>query len=163
MSPSVDSDSDSSDSDSESVRDVSLPSASKPAFDEDEDEEPSGPPITSAAQVRTKNEVPDLSVVVPDITEVGPEELLEKVGEVMSVLDNMVIVKGLASKIADQAAESVLDSDSLLVFDDRKVLGYVSDDLVVYLPDTDVIVGLRNLWAYTPTTLPDKIHVVLSS
>lgn len=52
----------------------------------------------------------------------------------MSVLDNMVIVKGLASKIADQAAESVLDSDSLLVFDDRKVLGYVSDDLVVHQP-----------------------------
>jgi H/ACA ribonucleoprotein complex non-core subunit NAF1 len=44
----------------------------------------------------------------------------------MSIVGNVVIVKGDTSAMADRAAERALDSDSLLVFEDRKVLGYVS-------------------------------------
>ena len=43
----------------------------------------------------------------------------------MSIVDNVVIVKGIASAAENMAAERALDSDSLLVFEDRKVLGYV--------------------------------------
>ena len=67
----------------------------------------------------------EYDVAVPDITEVGPEESLEKVGEVMSIVDKVVIVKGSASEIATRASERALDSDTLLVFEDRKVLGFV--------------------------------------
>jgi H/ACA ribonucleoprotein complex non-core subunit NAF1 len=54
---------------------------------------------------------------------VGPDEVLEKVGEVMSVVGNVVIVKGRAA--TSGGSERALDSDTLLVFEDRKVLGYV--------------------------------------
>ena len=75
---------------------------------------------------RTKNEISEPSIVMPDITEIGDQEPLEKVGEIMSIIENIVIVKGLPSPTENKAAERALDSDSLLVFDDRKVLGYVS-------------------------------------
>ncbi|KAJ3480421.1 hypothetical protein NLI96_g8366 [Meripilus lineatus] len=68
------SDSDSSDDEGESklrvVKDEAL------AVDDDEE---SGPAITSEAQVRTKNEVVDSDVVVPDIEEIPTTERLEKV------------------------------------------------------------------------------------
>ena len=91
-------------------------------FDEDEDE--GGRGTTSSEPLRTKHEVVDPSVTVPDIEEVGENEVLEQVGEIMSILENLVIVKGLATN-SERASERALDSDSLLVFEDRKVLGYV--------------------------------------
>ncbi|OBZ79554.1 H/ACA ribonucleoprotein complex non-core subunit NAF1 [Grifola frondosa] len=72
-----------------------------------------------------KNEIIEADVVIPDISEVEPDETLEKVGEVMSIIDKVVIVKGLASGIANRGSEKALDSDTLLVFEDRKVLGYI--------------------------------------
>ena len=63
--------------------------------------------------------------MIPPIEEVGPHEALEKVGEVMSIVDKVVIVKGFASEMATRASERALDSETLLVFEDRKVLGYV--------------------------------------
>ena len=92
-------------------------------IDEDEDVEPA---VTSEAQVRTKNELTDVDVKIPEISEVDLHERLEKVGEVMSIMDRVVIVKGLPSSIANRGSETALDSDTLLVFEDRKVLGYVS-------------------------------------
>ena len=74
---------------------------------------------------KTKNEVTEVKVTIPDIEEVGPDEGLEKVGEVMSIMDKVVIIKGLSSGKQTKASERALDSDTLLVFDDRKVLGYV--------------------------------------
>lgn len=75
----------------------------------------------------TVHEVLNEEVAIPNVTEVDPNETLERVGEVLSVLqDKIVIVKGLASQIAGRAPERVLDTDTLLVFEDRKVLGYVS-------------------------------------
>ena len=90
----------------------------------DLDDADEGPTVT-AAQVRTKNEIEETTIVIPTIEEVGPHEALEKVGEVMSIVDKVVIVKGSASEMATRASERALDSDTLLVFEDRKVLGFV--------------------------------------
>lgn len=43
----------------------------------------------------------------------------------MSIVDKVVIVKGSASDTVTRASERALDSDTLLVFEDRKVLGFV--------------------------------------
>jgi hypothetical protein len=75
--------------------------------------------VPSAYQ-QTKNEIA-VKIVIPEIEEVGVEEVLEKVGEIMSIVDTVVIVRGMTSEKC-----RALDSDTLLVFEDRKVLGYVS-------------------------------------
>jgi H/ACA ribonucleoprotein complex non-core subunit NAF1 len=92
----------------------------------DEDDDLGGGADISPEQMRTKNEVGEINVVIPDADEVGEDEVLEKVGEVMSIIDKVVIVKGIASQVQNRGSEKALDSDTLLVFEDRKVLGYVS-------------------------------------
>lgn len=131
----VDSDSDSdSSSDSDSDSDVEHPthpsaSTSKQqepldhadADDEDEDAPSQAP---TGTHIMTQNEVAEAEIMIPQISEVGPHEVLEPVGEVMSIVNNVVIVKGTASGTV-RANEKALDSDTLLVFEDRQVLGYV--------------------------------------
>ena len=90
----------------------------------DDDEDGEGGTMT-AEQVRTKNELMDVKIVIPEVEEVAEHESLEKVGEIMSIIDKVVIVKGVHSQIPNRSSERALDSDTLLVFDDRKVLGYV--------------------------------------
>lgn len=90
----------------------------------DDDEDGQGGAMT-ADQACTKNEVTDVKIAIPEVEEVGTHELLEKVGEIMSIIDKVVIVKGNPSQVQNRASERALDSDTLLVFDDRKVLGYV--------------------------------------
>ncbi|KAJ7754937.1 NAF1-domain-containing protein [Mycena maculata] len=113
------SDSDSSDSDDEepskmSVRDL----------DADDDGD-SGVVTSVATYVQTRNEVVETDIVIPDIDEVGPDEILERVGEIMSIMDKIVIVKGAPRDVASRASDHALDCDTLLVFEDRKVLGYI--------------------------------------
>ena len=79
---------------------------------------------TAATYLQTKNEVVDSNIIIPTISEVEPCDTLEKVGEIMSIVGNIVIVRGLA--VNHVKSEHVLDAESLLVFEDRKVLGYVS-------------------------------------
>lgn len=79
----------------------------------------------TASYFQTKNEIPETNIVVPDIDEVGSEEQLERVGEVMSIMDKVVIVKGAPLEGASRISDLALDCDTLLVFEDRKVLGYV--------------------------------------
>ena len=93
-------------------------------MDDDDDEESGGP--TSTTLVRTKNELVNDDINIPKISEVGPDEPLAKVGEVMSVVDNVVIIKGTASANQLKANDKALDSDTLLVFENRNVMGYVS-------------------------------------
>ncbi|KAL7285083.1 hypothetical protein ACG7TL_000175 [Trametes sanguinea] len=122
------SDSDSSDSDSgseEGERPAAVKVAMKPTEVEADDEEDGDGGGPSGMQVRTKNEVVEVDIMIPEISEVGPHDELEKVGEVMSIVDKVVIVKGLPSEIANRGSERALDSDTLLVFEDRKVLGYI--------------------------------------
>jgi len=93
-----------------------------PTHDDDEDGE-----TTSGATTyfQTKNEVVDVPITIPDLEEIGMDEVLEKVGEVLSVIGDIAIVKGLPSDFANRGSERALDSETLLVFGDRKVMGYV--------------------------------------
>jgi H/ACA ribonucleoprotein complex non-core subunit NAF1 len=103
----------------------------KPQIDVDDDEESGA--TTVASYVQTKNEIVDTDIVVPSVSEVGLEEVLEKVGEVMNVVGNVVIVKGLPADSFRAVSEKALDVETLLVFDDRKVLGHVR---ILYFQDT---------------------------
>ncbi|KAH6917052.1 Gar1/Naf1 RNA binding region-domain-containing protein [Coprinopsis sp. MPI-PUGE-AT-0042] len=121
--------SDSSDSDSDSDSEPEASKDGKPVLDQafddgDDDEDPVG--STSAGGVlTTKHEVVEADITIPEIDEVAPEEQLEKVGEVMSIIDQIAIVRGLPSEQLNRAAQTALDSETLLVFDDRKVMGYI--------------------------------------
>lgn len=102
-----------------SVNDDDAKSISNHDLDEDDESGPTG------VDFQTKNEINETDVIIPDISEVGPEEILEKVGEIMSVMVNLVIVRGEPSERANKGSEQALDSDTLLVFEDRKVMGYI--------------------------------------
>ena len=106
---------------------------------DDEDDEGGG----SGGRLATAHEALTEDVAIPDIVEVDPEETLERVGEILSIMqDRVVIVKGLVSQVAGHALDRVLDTDTLLVFEDRKVLGYVSSSshlfpvVSFFVPDT---------------------------
>jgi H/ACA ribonucleoprotein complex non-core subunit NAF1 len=115
-----------SDSDSESdTDDTKTANIDKTLGDGENSDEDTGPAPTTGSYFQTKNEVAEGDVRIPDIQSVDPEEYLEKVGEIMSVVENVVIVKGLPSDIANRGAARALDSDTLLVFEDRTVMGYV--------------------------------------
>ncbi|KAG6337060.1 hypothetical protein ID866_2013 [Astraeus odoratus] len=73
----------------------------------------------------TRNEIVDADITIPEVSEVSPEDVLDKVGEVMSIVGNVVIVKGLPADSVKTLSERALDSETLLVFEDRRVLGYV--------------------------------------
>jgi H/ACA ribonucleoprotein complex non-core subunit NAF1 len=102
--------------------------------DEDEEDEEGGA-VAAAVSLRTKNELHEPDITIPSIAEVGPDEQLEKVGEIMNIVNNVVVVKGEASS-THRASEHALDSETLLVYEDRKVLGYVSGalPLLVLIP-----------------------------
>jgi hypothetical protein len=122
------SDSDTSDSDSDSesssVVEEFNPAKLRELLDSIDDEDEGG---GSGGRLATAHEVMNEDVTIPEITEVDPKEILERVGEILSVLqDKIVVVKGLTSQIAGRAPDRVLDTETLLVFEDRKVLGYVS-------------------------------------
>ncbi|KAF8560086.1 NAF1-domain-containing protein [Imleria badia] len=117
-----DSELDASSSDSEEGGEYAAPQRQRPP-DDFEDEESD---VTAAATyLQTKNEIVDANIMVPTISEVEPCDTLEKVGEIMSIVGNIVIVRGLPVDHVNSLSERALDAESLLVFDDRKVLGYV--------------------------------------
>ncbi|KAG9314103.1 Gar1/Naf1 RNA binding region-domain-containing protein [Chiua virens] len=119
-----DSESDTSSSDLEVEYQFEASQQQRPA-DGVEDEE-SG--ATAAANyLQTKNEIVDANIMVPAISEVEPDDVLEKVGEIMSIVGSIVIVKGLPADPVKSLSERALDAESLLVFDDRKVLGYIHE------------------------------------
>lgn len=113
----------SSSSDSEEVHEYEAPQPQR-STDDVEDEE-SG--MTAAATyLQTKNEIVDANIMIPTISAVEPCDILEKVGEIMSIVENIVIVRGLPVDNVKALSKHALDAESLLVFEDRKVLGYVS-------------------------------------
>lgn len=83
------------------------------------------PNTTGASYLPTQNELTEVDITIPRIDEVGTDEKLEKVGEVMTIVDRFAIVRGMPSEHLNRASERALDSDTLLVFEDRKVMGYV--------------------------------------
>lgn len=115
---------------------------------DDEDAPVQGP----TAYTKTLNEVVEDYVVIPDISEIDPQEPMEKVGEISSILNNkVVVVKGLASKIS--VAERVLDSDTLLVFEDRKVMGFVSSLIADYSTSHSTFKDLRDFWTHVSASV----------
>jgi H/ACA ribonucleoprotein complex non-core subunit NAF1 len=92
--------------------------------DEDGDEEEGGA-VATTESLRTKNELSEPDVMIPSIVQLGPDEQLERAGEIMNIVNNVVIVKGWESG-THRASERALDSETLLVYEDRRVLGYVS-------------------------------------
>lgn len=101
-------------------------------IDEDDGDDEIGGAVAAAVSLRTKNELPEPDVMIPPIAQVEPDEQLEKVGEILNIVNNVVVVKGEASS-AHRASEHALDSETLLVYEDRKVLGYVSAALPLLL------------------------------
>jgi H/ACA ribonucleoprotein complex non-core subunit NAF1 len=94
-------------------------------YDDDDDGDGESGPITAQSYFQTKNEVTLVEIPIPNIDTVGPEEHLEKVGEIINIIDNVAIIKGSGSEVGNRRLEKVLDSETLLVFEDRKVMGYV--------------------------------------
>lgn len=119
----MESDSDSDSDVEQSTRNLSEQAREAEVGNDDDDDD--GMQTGVGCALRTKNEVDEAIVRVPDVSEVDMNEILERVGEIMSIIDNIVIVKGLPSEYLNRPSDRALDSESLLVFDDRKVLGYV--------------------------------------
>ncbi|KJA28521.1 hypothetical protein HYPSUDRAFT_197370 [Hypholoma sublateritium FD-334 SS-4] len=97
----------------------------KPMLDMDDDEDPM-PAAGPNTYFTTKHEVIEADIPIPEVDEVGSDEVLEKVGEVMNIVDRLAIVVGLPVDFTTgRRADQALDSETLLVFDDRKVMGYI--------------------------------------
>ncbi|KAJ1559297.1 hypothetical protein HK096_001039, partial [Nowakowskiella sp. JEL0078] len=87
-------------------------------IDEMNDDNDNG--LISGSVIRSKNEIIKLPPVAPIDVEIPPHLPLCPVGTVYAVVDDLVIVQ------AEDISESrVLDAESILLFDDRKVLGKV--------------------------------------
>lgn len=108
-------------------------------MDDDED----GGGGVSPDQVKTKNEIADVQVVIPEVEKLEEHEIemLQKVGDVLNIIDKVVIVKGIPQHLRGRESDRALDSDTLLVFDDGRVLGYVSNE-----PASCLKPLLMNLW-----------------
>ena len=146
----------SSSSDSEEGGEYVAPHRQRPP-DDVEDEE-SGVTAT-ATYLQTRNEIVDANITVPTISEVESCDTLEKVGEIMSIVGNTVIVRGFPVDHVNTLSKRALDAESLLVFDDRKVLGYVgpftfSTGLCPLLP---VVPDIRNVRSNVPAILSGQI------
>ncbi|KAG7452271.1 NAF1-domain-containing protein [Guyanagaster necrorhizus] len=109
-----DSESDDSSSSEEGEEQVQL-------WNENDDDEEPGLSTKSQSYFTSQHEVVDTDISVPEIAEVGAEEAIEILGEIVNIMDQAVIIEGLPSSYTNH----VLDSETLLVFDDRKVLGYI--------------------------------------
>ncbi|KIM32270.1 hypothetical protein M408DRAFT_20589 [Serendipita vermifera MAFF 305830] len=88
------------------------------AGSEDDIDLPTG--AQPSSMFATAHEIIAPQVTMPSITEVPDDEPIEIIGEVMSIVDSVVVVKSL-----DNGMQRVLDTDSLLVLENRKVLGLV--------------------------------------
>lgn len=117
---------DESDEDDESGTDSDTTSSSDddtpvvPFRDEDDDDDLGAPP-------KTKNEMDqDDNIPLPPIAQVADVDLplLQRIGVVHSVVDNVVLVEQQSQDTTPQSFD-VLDCESLLSFDDGRVLGIV--------------------------------------
>lgn len=117
----------SSDSDSDSSEDDDAPNRGQnaAALDIVDDDEDPVPVAASGTYFQTKHEVQEAEITVPEVDQLEAHEVLEKVGEVMNIVDHLAIVRGLPSEMLNRGSDRALDADTLLVFDDRKVMGYV--------------------------------------
>jgi len=102
---------------------------SSPAMDIDLEEDQ---PLTPAAYIPTAHELPTTTVPIPILPDPStlPPDPLEHIGEIATVLPDSIIVRGVGPSgvghlSARERRHAALDEGSLLLFDDRTVLGYV--------------------------------------
>ena len=142
---------------------MQLPKVEDLAMDDDEE----GGAVVSPDQVRTKNEVAEVQIVIPEVEAIEEHEAMEKVGEVFSIVDKVVIVKGLSQEVQGRVSDRALDSDTLLVFEDRKVLGYVSTNFCSTVKSkfllNELFLGLGNVWPNCSAILPSAVQRCVSS
>jgi hypothetical protein len=136
---------------------------------EDDDEDPV-PNASSGTYFQTKHEVAESDIVIPKVDRIDPDEVLEKVGEVMNIVDRVVIIKGNPSNMLNRGSDRALDSDTLLVFDDRTVMGYVRPSL----PSLSLVLcaefishnpraGVRNIRSDGATFVSGQIRLYVSA
>lgn len=125
MVPVPDSDTD-TDTDTDSSDDDETPGTrgKPPADADDDDDEDDDGPKRTVNYVATKNET-EPAAVVPEIQSVGADEVLEHIGEIVNTMEQAVVVRGIPSEIAGRGSDKALDAGTLLVFEDRTVLGFV--------------------------------------
>ncbi|KZS93476.1 NAF1-domain-containing protein [Sistotremastrum niveocremeum HHB9708] len=134
--------SDDSESDSSDSSDDDRPLDAVHVDDGDDDSDHEGAKKQDpTTQIATKNEILNPEVKLPPISEVDPAEILELAGEISSVIDSVVIVRGIERQEKQpESTDTVLDTDSLLVFEDRKVLGLVFE---TFGPTTNPMYSVR--------------------
>lgn len=85
--------------------------------------------LAPATYIPTTHEVPPTAIPVPSLPDPStlPQETLELVGEVVTVLPDSVTVRGggLLNTTSRNRRDAVLDEGSLLLLDDRSPLGYI--------------------------------------
>jgi H/ACA ribonucleoprotein complex non-core subunit NAF1 len=113
---------------------------------------------------KTKNEVEEMDGTEPDIQEVGADEILQRIGEIFNIVGKSIIIKALPPSASPWSPSQTLDSETLVVFDDRKVVGYVS---FLFMPSHSVCfillvrIGNQIYDTFGPTSEPMyqvKIH-----
>lgn len=117
-----------SESDSEPEANTHANVRQQTGADMDDDDENVVAGATATHSVKTAHEIDDgdTSIAIPDVTEIPENEDIEPVGRIINVMNRSVIVKGTPGPDIKRANERALDAETLLVFEDRRVLGYVS-------------------------------------
>ena len=138
--------------------------------DLDDDEEDPVPNASSGTYFQTRHEIAETDIVIPEVDRINPDEVLEKVGEVMNIVDRVVIIKGNPSNMLNRGSDRALDSDTLLVFDDRTVMGYVRPSLLslslvlsAEFSSHNPRVGVRNIRSDSPTSVSGQIRLYVSA
>ena len=134
--------------------------------DQDDDEDPV-PNANSGTYFQTRHEIAEIDIVIPQVDRIDPDEVLEKVGEVLNIIDQIVIIKGNPSNMVNRGSDRALDSETLLVFNDRTVMGHVRPSLLS-LFCTEFIshnprVGVRNIWSDRATFVSGQIQLQVSA
>jgi H/ACA ribonucleoprotein complex non-core subunit NAF1 len=101
-------------------------------LDLDEDEH-GGPSAKAVLKTTHEAEDGDDRIMVPEIDAIPEGEALEHVGEIMGVQSRAVIVRGTPPMDGRHANMKALDAETLLCFEDRTVLGYVSRNFLLVL------------------------------
>lgn len=88
-----------------------------------DDEGNQGAKGSTAAQIRTKNEIPEEVIPKPDIT-ITPEMKVEELGVIEHIVENIMLVKAFTP-----GEYQVLDSGSVLCTSERVVIGAIAETI----------------------------------
>jgi H/ACA ribonucleoprotein complex non-core subunit NAF1 len=88
-----------------------------------DDEGDRGAKGSSAAQIRTKNEIPEEVIPKPDVT-ITPEMKIEELGVIEHIVENIMLVKAFTP-----GEYQVLDSGSVLCTAERVVIGAIAETI----------------------------------